>query len=848
MRRIKLAFTLLLTMLVISSCSKGSDDGEFSPSGGNGSLKMTIGAMSPSLACEVIAASQDGVEVNTQFSSAWSDTPTTEVWAKQSSELVYFGKLNVAIVSSDKKNGMIEFDGTGKLDEGKPYEVYGLGCSWRRDGNELFYRTDLQRSGSFGTYFKVVGQKGSVITTKRIAGTVEVLYVINKTDKVIKFKHKGFDAEKKWYFTHAEVSIDKGTVVNTEQGAEVAGENTNIPAFTGKNARGIYSYYVPNGNMIKDAQLIAEIDGKEVRSENRISSDITLQTDHAYGIFAVWDGEKLTLGDGNENGVIELEDGTKVYNVSTNTIPDVEVVSMDQDSTITMKTTEDRIPKVGDFLVSDVIEGIVPHGFIRQVSSVDIVSTRGSESKGIIATIKTTKAYLNQIFKTIDLDPVIPINEFEIDKVEDSEGNSISFIKEKGKIKLPEFKKSLGIFTVSTDIEFTPRSIQGHLHIKDNEIQQLGVDLTYKMEGKIKVKASSKVIDYDNTDDSFGFRKNKDVLCKVHLKNIKFTIAGIPVVITPYFRLYLRIKAKGEISGEFVPIYEVYDMTASVMYNRNDNDPEGKNCYTVTNTVNSHEDYNFYTQKYVEMKAELNTNFYTGFDANLSFGLDGSNAFEGKGNFGGIAIGLVPYVSYSGNMSLSYVSNLATGESETTVDDACRLNTALGTYADFYIEYFNPIKMKIGKLNYKPELDIVSWGNDFISNIFSGYDTFVISSTDARFLKAEANKHQPLFRDMIKEDDFGFCYAVDDKGLKNWTLCSLANNYKDRDYLRVYPINYYLDTQKLAPGLKYVIRPYTKVTIGETPVVIMREGKYFMVGKDGALSVTSLPDVPVTDL
>ena len=343
MRRINLAFTLLLTMLVISSCSKGSDDGEFTPSGGNGSLRMTIGAMSPSLACEVIAASQDGSEVETRFSSKWGDNATCEVWAKQSGELVYLGKQNVAITSSDKQKGEVNIDGTGKLDASKPYEVIGLGCSWRRDGNELYYRTDLHRGGNFGLYFKTVSGQWSVETSSRVAGTAEILYVINKTDKPVKFRHRGFDAEQKWYYTHAEVSIDKGIIVNTEQEGDAVSEEGEVPVFTGKNAFKVFSYYVPNGNKIQNAQLIAEIDGKEVRSENRINSDITLQTDHAYGIFAVWDGEKLTLGDGSEPEVIDLTDPVK---------SEISVVSLDNDGTMIIMASEENAPKVGDFLCS----------------------------------------------------------------------------------------------------------------------------------------------------------------------------------------------------------------------------------------------------------------------------------------------------------------------------------------------------------------------------------------------------------------------------------------------------------------------------------------------------------------
>lgn len=302
----------VICALLMAACSgnNGDDGGGSSESG---SVAMTVRATSPNMKCEILRSASDATEVNTNFVSAWTEGTKVTLWAKQGAKLVYCGEATQnGDASGQHTVKVIHFDGSAVLDPTQPYLLYGLWCDWRRDGEELFYRNDLHRGGSFGTFFKVVGQKGTTSVNEQVAGTVEVLYVINKSGKAIKFRHKGYDAEKKWYYTHAEVSMDKGTVVNAEQGAEALSDVTDIPVFTGNSLGRSYSYYVPNGNKIEDAQLICEIDGKEVRSSNRISSDISLQTNHVYGIFAVWDGERLTLGDGDGNGVIELPEGANV--------------------------------------------------------------------------------------------------------------------------------------------------------------------------------------------------------------------------------------------------------------------------------------------------------------------------------------------------------------------------------------------------------------------------------------------------------------------------------------------------------------------------------------------------------
>ena len=313
-----LGLILPITILFLNSCSAGSNE---EPDSGQIPTKLSVVDKLVKYNPTILVASKDSLGVDAKFFGHWNeDTHLTTVFTKQNGKLTYIGQLQ-SRSTEEKVNSPNEWtesitniDVTGKVDANTSYTVYGLNCIWRRDGDELYLCTKLQRGGSFGSYYYlpvVKGMTGNFTLGNKFSGTCELLYIVNKTDKPITFIHKGFDAEKKWYYTYAEVTAAVGTIGKTEQGEEVFSDKYVINPYIGKGCDRIPSCYIPNGNKIQDAQLVAEIDGKEVRSVNRISSDVVLQNEHCYAIFAVWDGEKLTLGNEESNAnVIEFpQDG-----------------------------------------------------------------------------------------------------------------------------------------------------------------------------------------------------------------------------------------------------------------------------------------------------------------------------------------------------------------------------------------------------------------------------------------------------------------------------------------------------------------------------------------------------------
>lgn len=130
------------------------------------------------------------------------------------------------------------------------------------------------------------GAKSQMLTT------YERVYIRNNTSEEINVKMKGFDAEEKWYYTKATVSITselKAEPVGTSTSGDVASEEIKVEP--GKNDS-FDSWYVPTGKKMKDARLVLDINGREVKTDP-ISSDVEIENGKYYRMVVKWDGKKL---------------------------------------------------------------------------------------------------------------------------------------------------------------------------------------------------------------------------------------------------------------------------------------------------------------------------------------------------------------------------------------------------------------------------------------------------------------------------------------------------------------------------------------------------------------------------
>ncbi len=823
---------LPISMLFMFSCS--SDKDEQDPTPGGGSLQMKIKSSSPQMPCELLVTSQEGSEVSTQFTSSWNSNSTIDIWAKQSGKLVYLGEQDLIVESSDKKNGIVEFDATGKLDAGKPYEVYGLGCSWKRDGDDLYYRTNLHRGGNFGIYFKVPGRQSYIETKESIAGTTELLFIINKSGNPIKFRHKGFDAEKKWYYTHAEVNIDNGKVVNTEQKDEAVSDVVDIAAFTGKNAYRIYSYYVPNGNKIQDAQLIAEIDGKEVRSENRISSDITLQTNHAYGMFAVWDGEKLTLGDEEKEPVVHVYSNDDTYDTTVENILD--------DGTVVLSSDETDIPQTGEIIYSDVTT-VAPYGFLYKVRSVE-----KKDGKTYIHTSPATLGELlpNQKFKA-------PIQLYEGKPAAGARrparvrGNVIDADEEPINLFSKTFTKDFKTGdTKWGDIEFTIGAkflgdfdLETHYTTVERLAIEAGISVYLKLVLELALEKKWE-IPFGELDDLPMLYVPTPVGISIPIKMVaamKFGIDPKDLYKSP-FAGQVNPSAKAYI--KWTPLDKDFYFKGKMGYTRIP-DEDGKNIYAKFES-------NIPTTKdeFVEMLKEM---LYQATDVEL--GVKGDIKLKAIAelrfkpfdlDLASVAVQLTPYIGVNGEISWAYKYSTGSFWDDVEFKDDISLYVGADVSADATLNLSddNIKKFTTGDANII-ERDLVS-GGFFFPQYYNMQITPTENVLKAGYVNFSVMRSEAfLFRAFFPEEDYGFCLSRTDAKPREWQYISLKSIYGDRGSTP-FVMSAELSTAGLEPGKSYEVRPYSKVrTFG----YIKREGGKFNMGSrksDG--TGEEIPDVP----
>ena len=159
--------------------------------------------------------------------------------------------------------------------------------------------------------------------------TYEVLHMKNATNAPVSFSLTGFYARYLWYRTTHTMEIEGfGTGGGGGGGGgeawpsryhakQVVDPVRESPVTTIEpySEAIIISAYVPNGIKISEAQMYAAIDGTVVMSANTLSSDVELQTGHAYHMYAMWDGIELrfiptSIG---EPGSSELDAGGTGY-------------------------------------------------------------------------------------------------------------------------------------------------------------------------------------------------------------------------------------------------------------------------------------------------------------------------------------------------------------------------------------------------------------------------------------------------------------------------------------------------------------------------------------------------------
>lgn len=234
----------------------------------------------------------------------WQDGDQIHVILSKESKVFDLGNVPVRNISEDGKTGVFQYALPEELDGEDYYELscFTSNCQPKIKDGDIYYQASIVRQPIKDFKVRVMFNQ-MVIEENSFGifshyGTYEILHITNKSDKSISFSQNGFDADLRWYKESGAIrQFDKGFYTDLSYEKTDKSPTITIPANCSDM---IVSWYIPNGQKIDNATLVAEIDGKDVKSSNTISSDVTLCTGIAYHMYATWDGKELKFDKSNE--------------------------------------------------------------------------------------------------------------------------------------------------------------------------------------------------------------------------------------------------------------------------------------------------------------------------------------------------------------------------------------------------------------------------------------------------------------------------------------------------------------------------------------------------------------------
>ena len=244
---------------------------------------------------------------NSNMLAKWQQDDKIHVFLTKQYDVTEVGYVPVKNISSNGKSCEFKYGLPENYDPlGKGYRLTCLtnNCEAKIMEGDIYCNATLIRMPIsqfkarmlFDTY---VTEENSFATFTHY-GTYELLHITNNSDKSIKFMLNGFSSDYDWYRKGGTAYRiwDKTYITDLTYEVKSQSPAVTIPA---QGSDIIVSWYIPTGKpTIENAQLVADIDGKIIKTENTISYDKTIQVGHAYHMYATWDGEKLVFEKGEE--------------------------------------------------------------------------------------------------------------------------------------------------------------------------------------------------------------------------------------------------------------------------------------------------------------------------------------------------------------------------------------------------------------------------------------------------------------------------------------------------------------------------------------------------------------------
>lgn len=154
-----------------------------------------------------------------------------------------------------------------------------------------------------------ISAEGKLNATFHHYYTYELLHIKNTTDSDISFALLGFE-EGTWFKQKGSLCIDDGSFVVDAPSTKDPVTTTSVTV-KARESETIVSAYIPTGQPIQMARMVAQVNEQEVKSVNTKSSGVQLKQGRAYHMYAGWNGKELKFWT-NEEEPLDVETLTAV--------------------------------------------------------------------------------------------------------------------------------------------------------------------------------------------------------------------------------------------------------------------------------------------------------------------------------------------------------------------------------------------------------------------------------------------------------------------------------------------------------------------------------------------------------
>lgn len=304
---------LLVALSALCSCQR---ENEYEP---NSSQKR-----------HTIIASFDGGMTRTTFESRENSFDLLTKWQGHEHVKVfchlfdgYSGTeaIKIANVTEDGRSATFTYAVPDDWRDSDSYDVvvFTTTCLPAVMDDKLYFNASIIRE-PISTFQVPVYSEGEIDDTGTLNATFhhyytyELLHINNTSSEDMTFTLLGFE-EGNWFKQKGSLCIDDGQFVVDAPSTKdpVTATTVTVKAHESET---IVSAYIPTGQPIQMARMVAQVNGQEVKSVNTKSSGVQLKQGHAYHMYAGWNGKELSFWS-NEEAPLDVETLSATFDPAT---------------------------------------------------------------------------------------------------------------------------------------------------------------------------------------------------------------------------------------------------------------------------------------------------------------------------------------------------------------------------------------------------------------------------------------------------------------------------------------------------------------------------------------------------